>query len=328
MANDARRRILVATLGGTIASTGDAGVVPRLDARDLIDAVPGLSSEAHLETLGFRQLPSGDLTLSDLLDLVGALRASSVEGVVVTQGTDTIEETAFALDLLWDDPRPLVVTGAMRPPARPGSDGPGNLLAAVRVASSDASRERGALVVMNDEVHAARFVRKSHTTDPGAFDSPSLGPIGRVVEDRVHFLASLSPVAHVATSSAARVALVGIGPGDDAHVLAGVVERGDDGAVLEALGAGHVPARMVEAIADLATRVPVVLASRVGAGPVLTATYGYPGSEIDLLARGVVGAGWLDARKARVALALALGAGGDCAQALARFARVRDSLTS
>ena len=124
------------------------------------------------------------------------------------------------------------------------------------------------------------------------------------------------------------MALVGIGPGDDAHVLAGVVERGDDGVVLEALGAGHVPARMVEAIADLATRVPVVLASRVGAGPVLTATYGYPGSEIDLLARGVVGAGWLDARKARVALALALGAGGDCAQALARFARVRDSLTS
>ncbi|MEV6929638.1 asparaginase [Dactylosporangium sp. NPDC051485] len=311
------RRVVVFALGGTIAMTSDnqAGVVPTLSASDLVAAVPGLADTgADITVHDFRQLPGASLTFDDLIALNAAASHAidaGADGIVVTQGTDTIEETAFALDLLWPSDAPLVVTGAMRNPKLAGADGPANLLAAIRVAAAAETRGMGCLVVLNDEIHAARWVRKTHTTSPAAFRSPDTGPVGLVAEHRPRVLTR--PIRHTLTlqpQPAADVctAVVPVVLGDNGAVLrqAGNVV---DGLVVAGFGVGHVPVATVEILTDLAAVKPVVLASRIGAGPVLTSTYGFPGSESDLLGRGLISAGSLDPFKARGLLHLLLAAG-------------------
>lgn len=330
-----RARILVISLGGTIASTRSddrEGVVPQLGARELIAAVPALNEVASVEALAFRQVPSGDLTLADVIALSRRIEeavAQGVDGVVVTQGTDTIEETSFALDLLCDFAVPVVVTGAMRNPTLASPDGPGNLLAAVRVAAARDARGLGCLVVLNDEVHAARFVRKSHSSSLATFQSPSAGPLGRVSEESVRIVLRCPPLAHVRPTDDAvpAVALVGCALGDDGRLVRALGDLAYRGAVIDGFGGGHVPSTMVSALEDVQRVMPVVLCSRTGAGDVLSHTYGFVGSETDLLARGLVSGGALDGRKARVALSLALAATPDRVQALRVFAEVRDSLS-
>jgi L-asparaginase len=327
-------RVTVFSLGGTIASTGDAGgtaegVVPRLGARELVDAVPQLRDTAELETVAFRQMPSGDLTLGDLVELAGEVTKrfeSGVDGVVITQGTDSIEETSFALDLLIRAPQPVVVTGAMRNPTLAGPDGPANLLAAVQVASAPAARGLGAVVVLNDEIHASRFVRKTHTSSPGTFRSVTAGPLGWVVEGRPRIglrLPALDTGVPAGTDpdGIPAVALLTTALGDDARLVGELERLGYSGLVVEAFGGGHVPAPVVPALADLATRLPVVLASRTGGGEVLQQTYGFPGSERDLITRGLVPAGFLDGPKARILLSLMLAHGADPADVRAGFGR-------
>src|SRR6201996_6882551 len=178
-------KVVLFTLGGTIASTPAAGgVVPRLSGADLLTSVPGLDRAGlEVKVHDFRQVPSSSLTIGDILDLAVAIReqvGAGADGVVVSQGTDTIEETVFLLDLLYDGDAPVVFTGAMRHPMLAGADGPANLLAAVTVAASPQARGLGCLVVFGDEIHAARFVRKAHTTSITAFISPPTGPLGGV----------------------------------------------------------------------------------------------------------------------------------------------------
>ena len=329
-----RARILVITLGGTIASTSsDAheGVVPQLGARELIAAVPALHDVADIEALAFRQVPSGDLTLGDVVALarrIGEALAQGVDGVVVTQGTDTIEETSFALDLLCDVEIPVVVTGAMRNPTLASPDGPGNLLAAVRVAASHDARGLGCVVVLNDEVHAARFVRKTHSSSLATFQSPGAGPLGWVSEENVRIVLRGPALAHVHLDAdvVPEVALVSCALGDDGRLVRTLSELDYRGAVIDGFGGGHVPSSMVDALEAAHRAMPVVLCSRTGAGEVLAHTYGFVGSESDLLARGLVAGGALDGRKARVALSLALAASPGRAEAVAHFAKVRDSL--
>jgi L-asparaginase len=331
-----RPKVLVISLGGTIASTpsssSEAGVVPQLGAQELIDAVPELRDVADLDTLSFRQLPSGSITFSDLVELAGLIAGRLKEGidaVVVTQGTDTIEETAFTLDVLLDTRAPVVVTGAMRNPTLASPDGPGNLLASVRVAAAVESQGLGCLVVMNDEVHAARFVRKMHSSSLAAFASPTMGPLGWVAEDRVRIVARVEPLSTIRVEvfdETALVAGVSCVLGDDGRTLGELANLGYRGAVLDAMGGGHVPATMADAVESLTASMPVILCSRTGSGEVLSHTYGYVGSEIDLLSRGVVSGGILDARKARVAMTLALAATTDAKHAVALFEQVRDSL--
>jgi len=308
-----RPRVLVFSLGGTIASTAGrtagGGVVPQLDALDLTSAVPGLDDVAAISAVSFRQVPSGDLTIEDLVSLAREIElafSDGVDGVVVTQGTDTIEETAFVLDLLISSAHPVVVTGAMRNPTLVSADGPANLLAAVRVAASTVSHDLGTLVVLNDEVHAARFVRKMNSSSLATFHSPSCGPIGWIVEDRVRIVVRVSRLATLTppVDGAAAVALVTMSLGDDGRQLGSIGELGFAGAVVEGFGGGHVPARVVSGIEDLSRRMPVVLASRTGSGELLQGTYGFPGSERDLLSRGLMSAGALDGLKARILLSL------------------------
>lgn len=316
-------RVSVLSLGGTIAMTSSAqgGVVPTLTGEALVAAVPSLAAVAQVEACSFRQVPGAHLQFSDLEALarqVRELHAAGRDGFVVTQGTDTIEETAFALDrLLSDIEAPVIVTGAMRNPTVPGADGPANLLAAVRTAASAGARGQGCLVVMNDEVHAARFVRKAHTSSPAAFMSPGMGPIGWVCEGRVRLLVKLPHVPPVSGTQAPRdrrVGLVTIGLGDDGSMLRAMLYAGLDGIVVEATGGGHVAPGVAEALGEAAKEVPVVLASRTGAGETLASTYGFTGGEMDLQRRGLIRSGWLDGLKARVLLGLLLRrneAGGD-----------------
>lgn len=331
--------VAVFSLGGTIASTnaGDAapsgGVTPRLGAQALVDAVPELADVARLETVAFRQVASGDLTFADLVALAAEIDKrfeAGFAGVVVTQGTDTIEETSFALDLLVRGSRPVVVTGAMRNPTLAGPDGPANLLAAVQVAAAPQAAGQGTLVVLNDEIHAARFVRKTHTSRPSTFRSETAGPIGWVVESRVRIGLRVpelpSVVAGALGGDVPAVAMITSVLGDDSRLLSHLREAGYEGLVLQGFGGGHVPAHVVPALQDLAAAIPVVLASRTGGGEALTSTYGFPGSERDLLSRGLIAAGFLDGPKARVLLSLVLAGGDGLVGAREAFERVNSPL--
>jgi L-asparaginase len=318
------RRVSVFFLGGTISMTpGDDGtVVSRLGSAELVDAVPGLDDlDVELVLHDLYTMPSADLTPNDLLELLDEAHRSDGDGVVVVQGTDTVDETAFLLDLLWADETPMVVTGAMRNPSLAGADGPANLLAAVTVAAGGPFRGQGVLVVLNDEVHAARYISKRHSSSPAAFGSPNLGPLGSVIEGTPVRLAGVARRTSLAQPAAInhRVPVVVTVLADDGVLLEDLEHR-CDGLVVAGFGAGHVPGRLAERLGDIAARIPVVLASRVGAGPVLRATYGAIGSEFDLLRRGLVSAGMLDPYKARVLLLVLLANGGDRAAIAAGFA--------
>jgi L-asparaginase len=322
-----QRTVSVLSLGGTIAMTGAgsdaAGVVPTLDAAALLRALPGLSGlDCKITSTSIRTLPGASLSFDDLSELVSVVRHeldSGADGVVITQGTDTIEETAYFLDLTVDRAAPVVVTGALRNPTMAGADGPANLLAAIQAAASKQLSGVGCLVVMGDEIHAARHVHKMHSTSPGAFGSPDTGPIGRVVEGSPRLLTR--PVAaptYPVPAHAVRIGLVTASLGDDGELLHRL-RTGFDGMVIAAFGAGHVPATFVAPLAELASHMPVVLASRTGAGPVLRATYGFPGSESDLQDRGLINSGFLGPYKARILLHVLLAAGAAHRQIVAAF---------
>lgn len=293
----------------------NGGIAPGLRAEQLLESVPRLGDVARLEVISKQGLPSASLSLSALAALafeIDALYQQGVDGVVVVQGTDTIEESAFLLDLLVQGDRPLVVTGAMRGPAMPGADGPANLYAAVLVAASPGAAQMGALVVLNDEIHAARFVHKSHTHLPSAFTSPGAGPVGFIVEKRARF--HFRPPASIkykvpSTFDCAPVALVKVALGDNGWMLDQLLQLDYEGVVVEGVGAGHVPADIVPSLERLAGVKPVVLSSRIYGGGSLTDTYGYAGSEIDLLQKGLISGGFLSGVKARLLLSVLLGKG-------------------
>ncbi|HZC71566.1 MAG TPA: asparaginase [Jatrophihabitans sp.] len=298
-------------LGGTISMSGDprGGVVPRLSGTELVDALGALPVEVRVHDPV--AVPGGSLTFADVLDVVDAARAAVNEGavgVVLTQGTDTLEETAFLIDSIWEHEAPFVLTGAMRNPTLLGAEGPANLLAAIRVASSADARGRGALVAFLDDIHAARHVVKSHTTSPATFVSPDLGPVGHVVEGTPRFLATVPPRRPIAGWTRGRIAQTNIALytttlDDDGLLLAGP-DHSHQGLVVAGFGVGHVPARLVPALVEINEVMPVVLASRTGSGSVLTDTYGAPGSERDLLARGLINGRFVHPYKARVLLRL------------------------
>jgi len=269
-----------------------------------------------VSAVSFRQAASGEIRVEDLVELAAEISGridGGAAGALITQGTDTIEETSFCLDLLVDREAPVVVTGAMRNPTLPGADGPANLLAAIQVAASDVARGLGTVVVLNDEIHAARFVRKTHTSNPATFRSYPVGPLGWISEGVPRVVARPSGEHKVTLAGDTRedhpVALYHVALGDDGRLLSEIEEAGYEGLVVEAMGGGHVPSVMVETLEDLASKMPVALASRTGGGEVLRSTYGFVGSETDLLERGLIYAGPLDGRKARLLMILLLMSG-------------------
>jgi L-asparaginase len=310
-------KVAVFALGGTIASSADPdGVaIVGLSGDELLNTVPGVTEVADVEVFTVAMVPSGDLRLHHLFELrdqVARAIISGTQGVVVTQGTDTLEETAYAFELLTSFDEPVIFTAAMRSSDALSPDGPANLMAAVRVAACPDARGCGVLVVLNDEIHSATDVRKMHTSSTAAFASPLVGPVGYITEGRVRVLRK--PAGRVTIdvprdAEDARVALVTVAFDDDDGLIGAVTELGYDGLVLAAFGGGHVPSWTVPAIERVAARIPTVLASRTPSGELLRHSYGYAGSETDVLARGLISAVGLSATKARILLRLLLVAG-------------------
>lgn len=288
------------------------GAVPRLDCCALLASVPELEAIAQVSAATLCLLPSASLGFKQLLDVLQWALSEVEQGahaVVLTQGTDSLEETAYFLDLLWPFEAPLVLTGAMRSASQPGADGPANLLAAAHVALDAASRGRGAQVVMNDQIHAAARVRKVDSLSVAAFDSPGFGPQGRVVEGRALYAGA--PIARVVLPLPQRtthqVALLEACLDGDTLLLEQIPGLGYEGLVIAGFGAGHVPACWVPSLATIARDLCVIVATRTGSGPTARHGYGFAGGEIDLLNRGVRMAGSLCPRKCRVLLWVLLG---------------------
>lgn len=301
------------------------GLVPGVDLDRLLAGAKEAGLHAQVAGRTVCQVPGADLQFDDLFTLVDSITDAlehAYSGVVVVQGTDTIEETAFALDLLLRRDEPIVVTGAMRGASQPGADGPANILDAVALAASPDASGLGVVVTISGEIHAASLVRKSHPFLPHAFKSVT-GPLGWIAEGRPLILtrparARAALPVPIDRSALRPVALVPVSLADNGALLRAVIELPYAGVVVDAMGAGHVPHDLVAPLEDLAGRMPVVLCSRTRGGGALLHTYGFPGSERDLLARGLLSGGFLDGTKARIALMLLLAAG--CSQAqLAAF---------
>lgn len=299
------------SLGGTIAmapkQAEGAGVRPSLTADDLIKAAPELLDIADIraETLSLKG--SANLKFAEIAELCQRATNARCDGIVATQGTDTMEETSFLASLLYDGAIPLVFTGAMRSPTQPGADGRANLMASALTAlSNDAPKVS---VVMNDEIHHPYYVTKAHTSNVAAFQSPVRGPIGQIAENTVYMHpVQPSPVFNI-PAQFAPVALLSALLDDDGNLFDTILSAGYAGLVVEGFGAGHVSEPIAEKLAEIAQHIPVILSSRVRAGSVFERTYGYRGAEIDLLNKGLVPAGRLSGRKARILLSLILGLG-------------------
>ncbi len=306
------RPVRLLAAGGTIAMRGDRAV-PVLDAEALVSLVPELASVPSFEAETLLALPSAQLTLPQaaMISSRAAACAAAGEGVVVTSGTDTLEELAVLCALLsGTDGAPVVLTGANRPASRPGSDGPANLLDAVAVAGDSSSAGLGAVLVFGGEIHGAMAVRKVDSTGPAAFGSPVGGPLGRVVESRVWLGGRpLSPAAlafapeQLDRTVEIIVSTLGGNPESLRHAASNA-----DGLVVVAFGAGHLSPSMMAALRDATARVPVVITCRPDRGSMLFDTYGFDGAEADLRGSGAVCAPFLSAVAARIVLLACLAA--------------------
>ena len=317
------RPVRLLAAGGTISMRGPRAV-PVVDASGLVSEVPQLAAVPSLEAETLMSLPGTHLSLHQALEV--ARRASDAarggEGVVITTGTDTMEELAAVCAILHGSDAPIVLTGANRPGSAPGADGAANLIDAVAVAGSATAERLGAVIVFGGEIHAGMTVRKVDSTGPAAFGSPVAGPVGRVVEGRVWLHARpIRPAALDVTRLEYRVPIVPSMLGDDGAAL-GEAAAASDGVVLVALGAGHVSVGVLEELRTAAPRVPVVVTCRPDRPSMLFSTYGFDGAEGDIRASGAICTPFLSPAAARMALLCCLGAGlsrSELAAALARW---------
>jgi L-asparaginase len=317
------REVTVLAAGGTIAMAGDGGAVPQLDAAALVSAVPALAGLPGLRARTLGSWPGVHVSPANALDIAraAASEAAAGRGVVVTHGTDTLEETAVLCDLVHGGDAPVVLTGAIRPASATGADGPANLLDAAQAAGDAATAGLGAIVAFAGELHAAREVRKSDSVSPHAFSSPRTGPLGRVAETHVEVWSAPErrpplPVAQLD----ARVEIVPAGLGSDGALVEAAIAAGADGLVAVLLGAGHAPPAFLAACAAAAAELPVVACVRPESGRILRATYGFEGAERDVREAGLILAPALSPAAARITLMACLGAGYSRVATAAAFA--------
>jgi L-asparaginase len=311
----ARPRLLMVFTGGTISMTvlPGRGAVPARSGGEILALVPRLSEVADVEVDDFARIPGPHWTPQRMFELARHLDRRLLQdgfaGAVVTHGTDTLEETAYLLDLVLDTDAPVVVTGAMKTADDPSWDGPANLLAAARCASDPAAGGRGVLVVLDDTIFAAAGAEKTHTESFGAFADPRRGPLGDVHDDGVRFDGPAMRRERIhAGGVEPDVALVTAAVGVDARPILHALDDGAKGIVVEAMGRGNVPPGMVPAVRRaVASGVPVVVASRCQRGRT-GPRYGYDGGGLVLQEAGAVFAGDLSAAKARIKLMVLLGA--------------------
>jgi L-asparaginase len=305
------KRIIVLTTGGTIAmSEGEnEGVRPR-DPSALQETLPLLNRHARVEMEHLFNKPSPHITPSDMYDIAIEVKKrldNGYDGVVITHGTDTLEETSYFLDLVIESKKPVVVTGAMRSQNELGADGPYNLVNSVRTAAHDGARGLGTLVVFNDEIHQAKTVTKTHTSNVATFQSPGLGPIGLITKKDIVFHRDLIRDRNLPLERPrAHVVLIKAAAGTDDSLIRWAVSSGAEGLVIEALGQGNLPPAMLPGIQNaLDAGIPVVIVSRCYNGFVQD-TYDYEGGGKQLKEMGVIFSNGINGQKARIKLMLAL----------------------
>lgn len=303
--------------GGTISMRIDpatGGAIPALSGEEIIAQVPGLNDLAEFDLINFDRLPGPHWTPQRMMELAEAvremLRDERIVGAVVTHGTDTLEETAYFLDLVLDADKPVVFIGAMRNSSELSWDGPENLAAAVRVAVDPQARGLGVVVAMNSQIISAAEVTKTHTESTDTFQSRDFGPLGFVDKDRVIIMRRPFERELIATDKVeSRVDIIKMFAGADGRFINFAIDDGARALVVEGLGRGNVTVPAMAAIQRaIDAGLPVVITSRCPRGRVLD-TYAYDGAGKQLKRIGAILGGMLPSHKARIKLMLALGAG-------------------
>ncbi|SMH69265.1 L-Asparaginase [Latilactobacillus curvatus] len=308
------KKILVLHTGGTIAMSADEdGAVAPTDQNPMAGFEKLFGNQLIIESEEFANLPSPHITPAVMLNLKNRIQQAEedgIDGVVVTHGTDTLEETAYFLDLTLPNNIPVVVTGAMRSSNEIGADGLHNLISAVWTAASDDAHDKGVLVVMNDEIHTARYVTKTHTTNVATFRTPTFGPIGLVSKHNTNFFQELirSEICDIKTL-VEPVYLLKAYAGMDGALFDAINQPNTKGLVIEALGAGNLPPATLPAVQALLDRkIPIVLVSRCFNG-IAEDVYDYQGGGVKLKQMGVTFCQGLNGPKARLKLQVGLSAG-------------------
>jgi len=309
-------KIVLLSTGGTIAMRDSgAGAVVSLAADDFAKMLPaGTLTDLAIEPQALSSKPSAHRSVPELWEMRNAvvklLARADVAGVVVTHGTDTMEETAYLFDLTIASEKPVVITGSMRTADQPGYDGSANVASAVKVAGDPGARGCGCLIVMNEQAHTARYVVKTHATALDAFESPRWGPVARLSEGEITWAfrpnrqapvipAKLEPDVHLIKSAS----------GADDTIVGCLVEKRVRGIVVEAFGSARVPLMWIEPLTEAVRQgTKVVVVSRTGAGRAVD-RYAYAGAYKDLKNRGIEFMDDLSGPKARIALMVRLGAG-------------------
>ncbi|KIT80202.1 asparaginase [Staphylococcus aureus] len=306
------KHLLVIHTGGTISMSQDqSNKVVTNDINPISLHQDVINQYAQIDELNPFNVPSPHMTIQHVKQLkdiiLEAVTNKYYDGFVITHGTDTLEETAFLLDLILGIDQPVVITGAMRSSNEIGSDGLYNYISAIRVASDEKARHKGVMVVFNDEIHTARNVTKTHTSNTNTFQSPNHGPLGVLTKDRVQF--HHMPYRQQALENVnekLNVPLVKAYMGMPGDIFSFYSREGIDGMVIEALGQGNMPPSALEGIQQLVSlNIPIVLVSRSFNG-IVSPTYAYDGGGYQLAQQGFIFSNGLNGPKARLKLLVAL----------------------
>jgi L-asparaginase len=310
-------RVAVVFTGGTISMRRDdaaGGNVPTLDGAAILALTPGIEEIAEVIPVDRGLTPASQFSFENLFDIAETIRAHiadpSIDGCVIVQGTDTIEETSFFWDLVLDESKPVVVTGAMRSASQPDYEGPANVRDAVRCAASPVLADQGVVVVLSGSIDPADDVTKTHTSSFETFQSLNYGRLGRVESDMVALTRRREAHRHVSTTRAAeRVHLITAHVAMDGSLVDAAMATGADGLVVEATGAGNTSATLLDAARRaMEGGTPVAITTRCPSGEA-TAAYAFPGGGATWVNAGAMLTGHLGGPKARIALALGIGAG-------------------
>ncbi|GAB6156262.1 asparaginase [Desulfosporosinus burensis] len=313
-----KEKVLLIATGGTIAMRkNEAGkVVPAVGGLELVESLPDLSQEADWEICDFSNVASCNIQPQHMKSLAHKVEQHflldpSLKGIIITHGTDTLEETAYFLDVAIKDPRPVIFTASQRDASESDSDGPRNLHNAMRIALDPRALQRGIVIALNEEIHAARDVRKLHTSHVDAFDSGDSGALGSIDTGQVIWHRKPEPSLKLGVpKSLANVAICKAFTGMSPEILR-ITQQNTDAMVIEAFGRGNLPPQLIPEIAKLVTNgIPVVITSRCLFGRTAP-IYGYPGGGADLERVGAWFSADLSTEKVRLFLSIALGQGID-----------------
>ncbi|MGD9678581.1 MAG: asparaginase [Vulcanibacillus sp.] len=307
------KKIIIIATGGTIAMSENSETkeVKLMHQYSLDNLGSFIDKTSIIEVDNFINIPSPYITQDIMYDLTirikNYLANDEIKGVIVTHGTDTLEETAFFVDLTIQNDKPIIFTGSMRSSNELGADGPLNVVNSIRVINDETSREKGVLVVFNDEIHAARYVTKTHTSNVATFQSPQTGPIGVITKKGVYFShAPLSKENYALKRPFKKVGLLKAAIGTDDLLINTYIDNKYDGIVIEALGSGNLPPTMIGGIIRaIENNIEIVLVSRCYNGQV-DPIYGYEGGGKHLKDLGVTFISGLNGQKAHIKIMVQL----------------------